>query len=182
MKYEKKESESYPSMLKIVPQRWANLMRSWGSTLIKKHIVYFVMGGVGLIASWDGLWQFLRSFSWLSQGPITRKYGQKLFWHCPNRQSAMSNTCKANCVTQLMLYTGDKLSSSIFWCLSVSQWGIGVTRPNLYFFQYIKAYKPFADHVPPKTNQFQLILTKYQPVSSHTDPVPSSTTFNSSSR
>ena len=29
--------------------------------------------------------------------------------------------------------------------------GIGVTRPNLHFFQYIQAYKPFADPVPPTT-------------------------------
>ena len=53
----------------------------------------------------------------------------------------------ANCVTQLKLYTLYKLSSSIFYCLSVSQWGIGVTRPNLHFFQYIQAYKPFADPI-----------------------------------
>ena len=66
--------------------------------------------------------------------------------------------------------------------MSVSVWGIGNTWPNLYFFQYIKAYKPFADPVPPNTKQYQLILTKYQPVSSYTDPVPSSTTYNSSSR
>ena len=59
--------------------------------------------------------------------------------------------------------------------------GIGNTRPNLHFFQYIQAYKPFADHVPRNTKQYQLILTKYQPVSSYTDPVPSSTTYNSSS-
>ena len=78
-----------------------------------------------------------------------------------------------------MLYTGDKLSSPIF-PLWVSVSGIGVTRPNLHFFQYIQAYKPFADHVPPNTKQYQLILTKYQPVSSYTDPVPSSTTYNSS--
>ena len=42
-------------------------------------------------------------------------------------------------------------------------------------------YKPFADPVPPNTKQYQLILTKYQPVSSYTDPVPSSTTYDSSS-
>ena len=82
-----------------------------------------------------------------------------------------------NCVTQLMLYTGDKLSSPIF-PLWVSVSGIGVTRPNLHFFQYIQAYKPFADPVPPNTKQYQLILTKYQPVSSYTDPVPSSTTIH----
>ena len=51
------------------------------------------------------------------------------------------------CVTQLKLDTGEKLSSSIFCCLS----GIGVTRPNLHFFQYIQAYKPFVDPVPPNT-------------------------------
>ena len=45
----------------------------------------------------------------------------------------------------------------------------------------MQAYKPFADPVPSKTKQYQLILTKCQPVSSYTDPVPSSTTFNSSS-
>ena len=50
--------------------------------------------------------------------------------------------------------------------------GIGVTRPNLHFFQYIQVYKPFADPVPPNTKQYQLILTKYQPVLSYTDPVP----------
>ena len=44
--------------------------------------------------------------------------------------------------------------------------GIGDTQPNLQFFQYIQAYKPFADPVPPNTKHYQLILTKYQPVSS----------------
>ena len=67
-------------------------------------------------------------------------------------------------------------------CLSVCLWGIGVTRPNLHFFQYIQAYKPFADPVPPNTKQYQLILTKYRPVLSYTDPVPSSTTYNLSTR
>ena len=86
-----------------------------------------------------------------------------------------------NCVTQLKLDTVEKLSSPIFCCLSVCLWGIGNTWPNLHFFQYIQAYKPFADHVPSNnTKQYQLILTKYQPVSSYTDPVPSSTTYNSS--
>ena len=54
-------------------------------------------------------------------------------------------------MTQLNLYTGDKLSSTIFCCLSVFEWGIGNTPPNLHFFQYIQAYKPFADPVPPIT-------------------------------
>ena len=44
---------------------------------------------------------------------------------------------KENCVTQLMIYTGDKLSSTILLSVSVS--GIGNTQPNLHFFQYIQA-------------------------------------------
>ena len=85
-------------------------------------------------------------------------------------------------MTKLKLYSLDKLRSSIFCFLSVCASGIGNTRPNLHFFQYIQAYKPFADHVPPNTKHYQLILTKYQPVSLYTDPVPSSNTYNSSSR
>ena len=85
---------------------------------------------------------------------------------------------KMDCVTQLTLYTGDKLISPIFCCLSVRHRCQPTKSP---IFQYIQAYKPFADHVPPNTKQYQLILTKYQPVSSYTDPVPSSTTYNSSS-
>ena len=34
-------------------------------------------------------------------------------------------------------------------CEWVSMSGIGNIRPNLHFFQYIQAYKPFADPVPP---------------------------------
>ena len=41
-----------------------------------------------------------------------------------------------NCVTQLKLYTGYKLSSPIFCCLWVCLSGISVTRPNLHFFKY----------------------------------------------
>ena len=71
-------------------------------------------------------------------------------------------------------------SEAIFWpnLLSVCVSGIYNTRPNFHSFHYIQAYKPFAGHVPPNSKQYQLILTKYQPVSSYTDPVPSSTTFN----
>ena len=60
--------------------------------------------------------------------------------------------------------------------------GIGNTRPNLHSVQYIQAYKPFSHPLPPNIKQYQLILTKYQPVSSYTDPVLSSTTYNLSSR
>ena len=43
------------------------------------------------------------------------------------------------CVTQHKLYTLYKLSSTIFCCLSVCLSGIGVTRPNFHFFQYMQA-------------------------------------------
>ena len=50
-----------------------------------------------------------------------------------------------NCVTQLKLYTFDELSRPIFCCLSdVRHW----CHPNLHFFQYIQAQKPYTDSVP----------------------------------
>ena len=63
----------------------------------------------------------------------------------------------------------------------VCEWDIGVTQTKLHFFQYIQASKPFPNPVPPNTKQYQLILTKYQPVLSYSDPVSSSTTYNWSS-
>ena len=35
------------------------------------------------------------------------------------------------------------------------------------YISLIQEYKPFADPVPPNTKHYQLILTKYQPVSSY---------------
>ena len=99
---------------------------------------------------------------------------------CDLHQSAMTPGFENN-VTQLKFYTETSwvaLYSVVCVCVS----GIGDTRPNLHFFQYIQANKPFSDPLPPNTKQNQLILTKYQPVSSYTDPVPSNTTYNSSSR
>ena len=52
----------------------------------------------------------------------------------------------------------------------------GVTWPNLHFFQYIQAYKPYADPVPCNTKQCQFLLTQYHIVSPYTDPVPAGTT------
>ena len=75
-------------------------------------------------------------------------------------------------MSQLVQLEGKDTTQSANWALV----------NNLHFFQYIQAYKPFADPVPPITKHYQLILTKYQSVSSYTDPVPSSTTYNSSSR
>ena len=67
-----------------------------------------------------------------------------------------------NCVTQLMLYTGDKLSSTIFCCLSVCQGSVTPDQISTFSNIYIQAYKPFADPVPPDTKQYQLILTSDQ--------------------
>ena len=75
-------------------------------------------------------------------------------------------------MSQLVQLEGKDTTQSANWALV----------NNLHFFQYIQAYKPFADPVPPNTKQYQLILTKYQPVSSYTDPVLSSTTYDLSSR
>ena len=76
---------------------------------------------------------------------------QSLYWLChPGNQRFGKPGCFLyqvhNCVTQLKLYTGYKLSSSIFSCLCVCLWGICDTRPNLHLFQYIQAYKPFSSH------------------------------------
>ena len=81
-----------------------------------------------------------------------------------------------HCVTQLELYT-------VYYvvCLCVYQALVAPDQIST-FFQYIQAYKPFTDPVLSNTKQYQFMLTKYQPVSSYTDPVPSSTTYNSSSR
>ena len=46
----------------------------------------------------------------------------------------------------------------------MSELGIGVTRPNIHFFQYIQAYKPYADPVPHITKQYQFKLTQYHQV------------------
>ena len=92
------------------------------------------------------------------------------------------------CVTQLKPYTLYKLRSPIFCC----RWGIGNTRPNLHFFQYIQAYKHLTDPIQFNTKPYRVILTqhhrvpastapsgpsttKYQPVTPHTDQVPPST-------
>ena len=67
-------------------------------------------------------------------------------------------------------------------CLSVCLLGIGNTRPNLHFFPIYTGIQALCDPVPPNAKQYQLILTKCQPVLSYSDPVTSSTTYNSSSR
>ena len=102
----------------------------------------------------------------------------QIFWIVFNFSRTMSNFV-SHCVTQLKLYTSDKLSSTIFCCLWVRH-RLDLTKSPR--FPIYTGIQTFADPVPPKTKQFQLILTENQPVLSYTDPVPSSTTFNSSSR
>ena len=94
----------------------------------------------------------------------------------------------ANCVTQLKLFTLYKLSSSIFCYLWVSECVRHRQHPTA---DQISTFSNIYRHTSPlltlyhlivNTKQYQLILTKYQPVSSYTDPVQSSTTYKSSSR
>ena len=84
-----------------------------------------------------------------------------------------------NCVTQLKLQDLDKLSSSIF---CVCEWVSECVRdrndrPNLHFFNIFRYKSPLLSlyQVPSSTNLYWPSTTKYQPVSSYTDSVPSST-------
>ena len=72
-----------------------------------------------------------------------------------------------SCVTQLKLYIGDKLSSTIFCCLYVCQASVS---PN-----QISTFSNIYRHTSP-------MLTLYHTVSPYTDPVPAGTTYNSSFR
>ena len=59
------------------------------------------------------------------------------------------NCYNSNCVTQLMLYTGDKLSSPIFCCLWVSEsvCQASITPDQISTFSNIQAYKHFTDQI-----------------------------------
>ena len=92
---------------------------------------------------------------WVASSPSQRDWLLEEAWSCLHfgqveRWAGYLFLCLilGNCVTQLKLYTLYELSSPIFCCLWVSESGIGVTRPNLHFFQYIQAYKPYTDSVP----------------------------------
>ena len=64
------------------------------------------------------------------------------------------------------------LALSFLVCLFV-RWlsRYGNIRPNIHFFQYILALKPYDNPVPLNTKQYQVKLTKYQSVPPCTDPV-----------
>ena len=91
-----------------------------------------------------------------------------------------------NCVTQLELDSGEKLSSSIFYCLSVSQ---SVSEASVSPDQ-ISTFSNVYRHTSPMLTLYHVIpssasfywprTTKYQTVSPYTDPVPAGTTYNSS--
>ena len=81
-----------------------------------------------------------------------------------------------HCVTQLKLDTGEKLSSTIFCCLCVSEASVSPDQ--------ISTFSNIYRHTSPLLTQYNLILsstelyrpstTMYQPVPPHTDPVPPS--------
>ena len=83
----------------------------------------------------------------------------------------------ANCVTQLKLDTGEKLSSTIFCCLCVSEASVSPDQ--------ISTFSNIYRHTSPLLTQYNLILsstelywpstTMYQPVPPCTDPVLPST-------
>ena len=56
-----------------------------------------------------------------------------------------------NCVTQLMLYTGDKLSSTIFCCLSVCEASVSPDQ--------ISTFSNIYRHTSPLLTQYNLILS-----------------------
>ena len=101
-----------------------------------------VRGIVGEVTNWQPMadvWRLSNTKTW---NKFTRSEWKKL------------QKWQRYCVTQHnMLSTFEKLSSPIFCCLSVS--GNGVTWPNLQFFQYIQAKKPY-------------ILTLYKLIESRT--------------
>ena len=78
-----------------------------------------------------------------------------------------------NCVTQLMLYTGDKLSSTIFCCLSVCE--VSITPDQISTFSNIYRHTsplltmyhliPSSTNLYwPSTSQYRYILTQYHQV------------------
>ena len=82
----------------------------------------------------------------------------------------MKNSEQQNCVTQLKLYTGDKLSSSIFCCLWVSVWGIGNTQPNLHFSNIYRHTSPLLTlyHLKPSsTNLYWPSASQYCTIKYH---------------
>ena len=63
-------------------------------------------------------------------------------------------------MTQLKLYTLDKLSSTTFCCLCVcvSEWGIGVTRPNLQFFSTYRHKSHLLSHAQNTWSSFCFVF------------------------
>ena len=77
------------------------------------------------------------------------------------------------CVTQLMLYTGEKLSSPIFWCLSVCQASVSPDQISTFSNIYrhtsplltLYHLKPSSSNLYwPSTSQYRHILIQYHQV------------------
>ena len=77
-------------------------------------------------------------FPWVLRRNINCSLAMK---NLVNKSFVCLNLCDSyyNCVTRASLLLLKNLSSSIFACLPACLLGIGDNRPNLHFFQYIKA-------------------------------------------
>ena len=81
------------------------------------------------------------------------------------------------CVTQLKLYTFDKLSSTTFCCLWVSHTSVSSDQISTFFNIYRhKSVVLTQFHLTPSSTKLHWpSTTKYQPLPPHTDPVPPNT-------
>ena len=88
------------------------------------------------------------------------------------------------CVTQLKLHTVDKLSSSIFCCLSVCQASVSPDQISTFsnIYRHTSPMLTLYHVIPSSASFYWPSTTKYQTVSPYTDPVPAGTTYNSSFR
>ena len=98
-------------------------------------------------------------------------------------QKVLSIVCEIlkHCVTQLMLYTGEKLSSPIFCCLSVCQASVSPDQISTFsnIYRHTSPMLTLYHVIPSSASFYWPSTTKYQTVSPYTDPVPAGTTYNS---
>ena len=89
-----------------------------------------------------------------------------------------------HCVTQLKLYTGYKLSSTIFCCLWVCEASVSPDQISTFsnIYRHTSPMLTLYHVIPSSASFYWPSTTKYQTVSPYTDPVPAGTTYNSSFR